>query len=238
MEVSQINRNRRSSNDKLLAKFRRRAQRLKLRTQQLAARLEAIRQQYKQANEELHAQTQQVAALQAQIQLSGQQQARLLPPPFRDPNVFQHQFAASMIALCVNLSRIMPLRTVPKTLQIIMPALGIQTHGPDRETITRWCKRLGLDRLMQNQTSTEIKRHKDMIWIVDHSNQIGTQKVLAIEPGQSWTRDDVRRVYKELARKSVVRAGCCAMVQWSFVRVLTCCVTSITRRMCCGTLSI
>src|SRR5690606_11633817 len=68
------------------------------------------------------------------------------------------------------------------------------------------------------------KNRADMIWIVDHSNQIGTQKVLVIvgipasdlpdvgqtlsldqlevlmiRPGESWKRDDVRKVYRELA---------------------------------------
>jgi hypothetical protein len=226
MEVSQIDHDGNRTQQKILAKFRRRAQRFKQRTGRLAAELEQAKHQLNQANHTIQSQSLQIASLQTQIQ------AVQLPSPiqpsshFSDPYVFQHRFAASMVALCVNLSRIMPLRTVPKTLKMILPTLSIQTNVPDRETITRWCKRLGLDRLMRNQKSNQLKDCNDVIWIVDHSNQIGTQKVLvilgisasklptkgqtlsldalevlAIEPDRSWTRDDVRRVYKELADK-------------------------------------
>lgn len=226
MEVSQNNSGGNRTGQKILARLRRRAQRLTLRTRCLTAELERSKLQLKRAKQELQSQGLQIASLQTQIQAIGQPSLRQTSAPFTDPNIFQHRFAASMVALCVNLSRIMPLRTVPKTLQMILPALGIQADVPDRETITRWCKRLGLDRLMQNQKSSPTEAHNDMIWIVDHSNQIGTQKVLvilgisasrlpdkgqtlnldalevlAIEPGRCWTRDDVRRVYNELAEK-------------------------------------
>lgn len=225
MEVSHSSKDRNRTQPKILAKFRRRAQRLAQRSCWLTAELEQAKQQLEQAEQKLRSQSLQIAALEARLQ-AVQQPSQRPPAPFSDPNVFQHRFAASMVALCVNLSRIMPLRTVPKTLKMILPALGVQTNIPDRETITRWCKRLGLDRLIQNQKSNQMKSYNDMIWIVDHSNQIGTQKVLvilgisasklpakgqtlkldalevlAIKPGRSWTRDDVRRVYKELADK-------------------------------------
>jgi hypothetical protein len=226
MEVSHINKDGNRTQHKILARFRRRAQRLAQRTCRLVAELEQAKEQLKQAKQELQSQSLQIASLQTQIRAIQQHSRSLSLTPFSDSNVFQHRFAASMVALCVNLSRIMPLRTVPRTLEIILPALGIQTSIPDRETIIRWCKRLGLDRLMQNQKFNQLNNYNDMIWIVDHSNQIGTQKVLvvlgisasklpakgqtlsldalevlAIEPGRSWTRDDVRRVYKELAEK-------------------------------------
>lgn len=143
---------------------------------------------------------------------------------FSDPNVYGHRFAASMVALCVSLASVMRFRTISKSLPIIWEALKICTPIPDRETIERWCKRLGVDRLEQNQSPERWKNHDDMIWIVDHSNQIGTQKalvilaipaselpakgetlaldaleVLLIEPGISWNRDDMRRVYRKLA---------------------------------------
>jgi hypothetical protein len=226
MEVSQISNAGNRTGQKIAARFRRQVKRLTHRTHSIAAELERTRNQLKGIEKELQSERERTASLQSQIQTVQQPNASQPLAPFSDPNVFQHRFAASMVALCVNLSRIMPLRTVPKALEMILPSLGIQTDVPDRETITRWCKRLGLDRLMQNQKSNQPKNHADMIWIVDHSNQIGTQKVLvilgvlasklpaqgqtlsldalevlAIEPGRSWTRDDVRRVYKELADK-------------------------------------
>lgn len=222
MEVSSIKAEGNSPQKKLLAKFRRRAERLARRVGQVVDAYEQAQEEIRQLKRQLDSKLLEVANYQTQILAldSKEHSGRLVP--FSDTNILQHRFAASMVALCVNLSNIMPFRTVAKTLPIVLSAIGIQTPIPDRETITRWCKRIGLDRLRENQELATIQQ--DMIWIVDHSNQIGTQKVLvilgvaahklpregqtlqldnlhvlAIEPGVSWTRDDVRRVYKELA---------------------------------------
>src|SRR5690606_8030659 len=78
-----------------------------------------------------------------------------------------------------------------------------------------------VDDLNQSQ-----QRHEDWIWLVDHSNQIGQEKVLAIlgvrasrlpapgqtlqhsdvhilalVPGTQWKRDDVRAQYQALQEK-------------------------------------
>lgn len=227
MPVSQNPANRQTVDQNRRNNLRRKNQRLLRKSDGLVAALEQSRDQLQIASEQLRRQELDIASQQAQIdslrQQLDQQNANTLSA-FNDPNIFGHRFAASMVALCANLANIMPFRTVSKALQVILPTLGIDSTVPDRETICRWCKRLGLDRLQENQRSDRFKDRSDVIWIVDHSNQIGTEKVLvilgisaselpekgetlaldalevlAIEPGESWTRDDVRRVYRKLA---------------------------------------
>lgn len=196
----------------------------------LRRRFRRLQRKLAHTREQLHRAELEIARKQSEVEFLNQQSEHaddVSQPPnsyFRDPNIFGHEFAASMVALCVNLANVMPFRAVSKSLRIVLDALGISAGLPDRETIVRWCKRLGLDRLQQNQCSERWKNQNDVIWIVDHSNQIGTQKalvilaisasdlpppgetlsldaleVLVIEPGESWTRDDMRRVYRELA---------------------------------------
>lgn len=226
MEVSPIQDSGNRSDSKLLAKFRRRVRRLSVQNQRLIAEQKQSLEKVQRSQSQLELARLELAASRSKIQSLQQTQQTPQTKAFSDPNIFNHHFSASMVALCINLSTIMPLRTVPKTLQVVLPALGIDAKIPNRETLTRWAKRLGLDRLMNNQKSRQASP-ADMIWIVDHSNQIGTQKVLVIlgipasklptedgtplqlddlevlqvKPAHRWTRDDVRREYKELADK-------------------------------------
>lgn len=224
MEVSHISRQGQSAIQNRWSSLQRRHQRLRRKHERANEALATAQQQLLAAGETIRRLEQTIACKQVEIEAHSQQRQQGQTGYFRDPAVYGHRYAASMIALCVNLANVMPLRTIPKALQIILSVLGIKTLVPNRETITRWCKRLGLDRVTQNQTSPRLKSRSDMIWIVDHSNQIGTQKVLVIlgipaselpalnetlsldklevlmvRPGESWTRDDVRAVYRELA---------------------------------------
>lgn len=223
MEVSQTEANGKTADQKRCANLRRKNQRLRRKHTAQAQLLANARQKLSQAESEFAQMQSEIDFLKQQLDRSDDATANA-NRFFSDPNVFGHRFAASMVALCVNLANVMPFRAVSKSLHIVLSALDISTLIPDRETITRWTKRLGVDKLKQNQTLQRWKNHQDVIWIVDHSNQIGTQKalvilaipaselplngetlsldaleVLAIEPGESWTRDDMRRVYQELA---------------------------------------
>jgi hypothetical protein len=138
-----------------------------------------------------------------------------------EANLPEHSFGARMITLCVNLSRHMSFRLIPKALKLIFDALGLSVPCPSHDTIEHWCKRIGLDQIHRPR-----QRHTDWLWIVDHSNQIGQEKVLvilgipaarlpspgrtltldqlevlAIVPGKSWKRDDVRAVYEAVAQR-------------------------------------
>ena len=132
-----------------------------------------------------------------------------------------HKFGARMIALCINLAKWMSFRSIPKALRLIFDTLGLSIEVPAHDSIEHWCKRVGLDAITRSEG-----RHEGGLWMVDHSNQIGQEKVLvilgttigqlpppgetlsldkldvlAIVPGTSWKRDDVRCVYREVAKR-------------------------------------
>lgn len=90
---------------------------------------------------------------------------------------------------------------------------------PDYTSIRTWLLRQGIAELEK-----PVERADDWVWIVDHSNQIGPEKVLCILgvrasqlpppgtalrhedlrvlkvlPGTTWKREDMARVYEELA---------------------------------------
>lgn len=92
---------------------------------------------------------------------------------------------------------------------------------PDFTTIRTWMLRLGIDALEE-----PLERADDWIWMLDHSNQIGQEKVLlvlgirasklpplgtaiqhedmrvlALRPGTSWKREDMAKVYEELIER-------------------------------------
>lgn len=138
-----------------------------------------------------------------------------------EPSICDHSFGARMIALCVNLAKQMSFRSVPKALKLIFEALGLLIKVPSHDAVEHWCKRIGLDQIKRFR-----QRYKDWLWIVDHSNQIGQEKVLvilgirasklpppgqtlsldqlevlAIVPGKSWKRGDVREVYRQVAQR-------------------------------------
>lgn len=130
-----------------------------------------------------------------------------------------HCFGPKMIALCLNLARQIGFRPTVTALQIIFAWLAIQARIPTAETIRGWACRAGVALLEQPHDSAD-----DWIWMADHSNQIGNEKVLqilgiraadlppvgqalsrdklqvlAVVPGTVWKREDVRREYRKLA---------------------------------------
>ncbi len=161
--------------------------------------------------------------LAAQLEASKQSTAspNLLTVCFcNERGIVNHTFGPRMIALCVNLARHLSFGAVPKVLRLVFDALGLTIKVPSHDSVQHWCKRVGLSHLTRAR-----KRYKDWLWIVDHSNQIGQEKVLiilgipasrlprngktltlddlevlAIVPGKSWNRDDVREVYRKTAK--------------------------------------
>ena len=173
-----------------------------------AAMLEADRERLEQENRELG---ERVAELEGQL---AQPQPVTLPLGEIPPG---QQFGAGMMALCVNLARQIGLRPTIRALQIIFRWLGVQERIPTYQTIRGWMQRIGLDR-MQNA-----KKIAGGVWLTDHTNQIGKEKVLtvmrvrkfrpgvplrhkdvevvALVPGQQWKREDVAKVYQETANR-------------------------------------
>jgi len=128
------------------------------------------------------------------------------------------QYGAGMITLCVNLARQIGLRPVTRVLQVLADWLRVEIAIPAYQSIRGWMQRIGLDRMQS------VKNCSGGIWLTDHTNQIGKEKVLtilrvpdsqwarsgpalrhedmevlAIVPGEQWKREDVAKAYQEVA---------------------------------------
>ena len=126
-----------------------------------------------------------------------------------------------MISLCVNLARRIGLRPTVDCLQIVFDWLDVAERLPEWTTVRTWLMREGVAAIEE-----PIEPADDWVWMADHSNQIGPEKalaiiglraskmpppgvalthqdvrVLAVEPGVSWKKEDVARAYKKLADK-------------------------------------
>jgi hypothetical protein len=129
------------------------------------------------------------------------------------------QYGANMIALCVNLARKLGIRRTRHALEIFFQWLGVEDVAiPSHETIRLWMQRVGLGRMRK------AKKKDDGTWLVDHTNQIGKEKVLTVlrvrsqpragvalrhqdvevlatVPGTEWKREDVAKVYEQLEKR-------------------------------------
>jgi hypothetical protein len=136
-----------------------------------------------------------------------------------DPPLPQHEFGPKLISVCVNLARRVGLRSSVACLQIVCDWLGAPARLPAWTTVRTWLMRVGVAALEE-----PVEPADDWVWMADHSNQIGPEKVLvvlglrasrmpppgaalaqrdvrmlAVEPGVGWKRTDVAGVYRELA---------------------------------------
>lgn len=129
------------------------------------------------------------------------------------------QYGAGLIELCVNLAREVGLRPAIRVLKIFFRWLKADVAIPVYQAIRTWMQRLGLDR-MQNA-----RRVGGGLWITDHTNQIGKEKVLvmlrvpedrprdagplrqeelevlAVIPSENWKRENVLEVYRATAER-------------------------------------
>ena len=169
------------------------------------------------AEEELAQKRLEIAQLRAENQRL-RQQPPVLP---HDPRLPHHEFGPKMISLCVNLARRIGLRPSVDCLQIVFDWLGVTERIADWTTVRTWLMRTGVAAIEE-----PIEPADDWVWMADHSNQIGPEKalvviglraskmpppgvalthqdvrVLAVEPGVSWNREDMTRAYQELADK-------------------------------------
>ena len=144
-----------------------------------------------------------------------------IPALPEDPSIGRHGFGPRMITLAIRLAGAVGLRAASRVLQICFEWLGLEQKVPHFTTIRCWMQRWGIACLQKPVEAAE-----DMIWMADHSNQIGQEKVLsvlalraselpptgttlkhadlhvlAVEPGISWKREDVSAVYQRLAKQ-------------------------------------
>jgi hypothetical protein len=99
--------------------------------------------------------------------------------------------------------------------------LGVEQKLPNFSTIRLWFQRVGLATVKE-----PLEEADDWVWLADHSNQIGPEKVmgvlairasrlpeigttlkhedlevLTVQPGTTWKKEDVAEVYEELAQR-------------------------------------
>lgn len=87
-----------------------------------------------------------------------------------------HGYPAGVIALFLELVRLgVSLRATSRVLEFTARCFGLPFSAPDWTTGRMWLLRFGLAQL-----SAPKDRADDWAWLIDHSVQIGTEKVLAI----------------------------------------------------------
>ncbi|MDA1052864.1 MAG: hypothetical protein O3C40_20620 [Planctomycetota bacterium] len=80
-----------------------------------------------------------------------------------------------MIALAVNLARSVGLRGATRVIKLFFEWLGLKCKTPSRTSIRNWLQRLGIAKMNE-----PLGDHEDLVIMADHSNQIGTEKMLAV----------------------------------------------------------
>jgi hypothetical protein len=126
-----------------------------------------------------------------------------------------------MICLAIRLARVVGLRPSARALKVFWEWLGIERPLPEWTTIRTWLMRVGVGVLEE-----PLEEADDWVWMVDHSNQIGPEKVLvalgvrasqlpppgetlqhedvrvlAVQPGKRWKREDMAVAYDQLAKR-------------------------------------
>ena len=130
-----------------------------------------------------------------------------------------HQFGITLIAAAISLGKRVGFRAAADAMSILFDLLQIDMKVPSHDAIEQWTLRLGVATLQDTFTPTD-----RVLWMADHSSQIGKEKVLliigiaiddlpppgetlclekmkvlAIVPGESWKKEDVEREYQKLA---------------------------------------
>ena len=183
-----------------------------LRKENLELRREVLAMQAQQDDSQLR-------LAEAQVQIQKIQAAPVQLPA--DPPLPHHTYGPKMISLCINIACAVGLRASETVLNIVFKWLGVETRVPEWTSIRTWLCRYGVG-LMEEP----VERADDWILMADHSNQIGTDKVLvilgirasqlppigqplrysdmrvmAVVPGSNWKREDVAKQYELLAKK-------------------------------------
>jgi len=114
-----------------------------------------------------------------------------------------------MIALAVNLAMSLGFRPAAQAIRICYDAFGLQKEiTPSHDSILDWSKRLGVASMKQGRE--RILSAKKRIIMVDHSCQIGDEKLMVVmgmdadnlpELGQALRREDMEVLEVKAARQ-------------------------------------
>jgi hypothetical protein len=191
-------------------------QRLREEKKELQTQLDQQARQRQQQQQEINACRQRIAELQKEREEA--KRSVNLPD---DPPLGTHGYGARMISLAVNLAQSVGLRGAERALRLLFAWLGVEQDTPSRTAIRNWLQRLGIAAMRQ-----PLKPGEDLVIMADHSNQIGTEKVLValgvnasqlpepgtalthakvrvleVKPGSQWKTDDMEQEYKDLAER-------------------------------------
>ncbi len=189
--------------------------------------LRDLRQQLRKLQSEERQLRQQFDEQAKRLEEQEQELKELREQPIRlphDPKPVGHSYGAKMISMCCNLGMTVGFRAAEKALKIIWEYLQLSTKLPVFETIRSWLMRVGVARLIFNKVQA---KDSQVVWFVDHSCKVGTEKVLAIlgiriedlpppgtplkhedlmtllvATGESWKREDVAREYEALIEET------------------------------------
>ena len=194
------------------------------RRQQLKQKLDEAHQVTAQRSKEIQRQKQAVSELKQQLHRLEREKSILAEMPTvlpNDPPVNGHGYGARMIALGVELAKAAGFRGAERVMKIMFDWLGVEQKVPRWTTIRNWLQRLGVAYMKEPLEAAE-----DWIWMPDHSNQIGPEKVLTVlairasqlpppgealthehvrvllvQPGTEWKREDMAKLYTQLAEQ-------------------------------------
>ena len=178
-------------------------------------------EQLRRRNLELQTQVEhsRMQSVQTHVRMQKMQNAPIQLPI--DPPLPHHTYGPKMISLAINLACIVGLRAAARVMATCFDWLEVRTRVPEWTSIRTWLCRYGVGLLEE-----PLERAEDWILMADHSNQIGTDKVLvilgiracdlpptgrplrysdmrvlAVVPGSDWKREDVAKQYELLANR-------------------------------------
>jgi hypothetical protein len=191
---------------------------------QLKRQLGAQQRINKELRIELRRLGQQLRLAKEQLDRARQELKRLREQPLElpsDPPLPNHTYGPRMISVCLQLAKKLGLRASTEALGIVLDWLSISAKIPCWTSVRLWLCRMGLGQIERSR-----ERHEDWIWLADHSNQIGREKVLtilgirernlpppgqalrhqdvhvlAVVPGTQWKREDVAKQYRVLSEE-------------------------------------
>lgn len=196
----------------------RRCRELKERLDDAGRRLRRAENEIKRQRQEIDEWKRRARRLETEKRIEAQATPPSLP---EDPPLGSHGFGARTVSLAVNVGRAVGLRGAERCLRMFFEWLGVDRKVPHFTTIRGWMQRVGVA-----ASREPIEPADDWVWMVDHSNQIGQEKtlvalgvrasrmpppgtplrhehvrVLTVKPGTAWKREDMAKVYDELAQQ-------------------------------------
>lgn len=202
------------SSSKTRPDYRRQIGRLSERLRQQDEQLKLLNRRIRELELQNHSLTEQLQSERASNQSPNLDLSNDRPLP-------GHQFGVRLIALCIELAQRVGFRGTEFVIEKIFQTLGLDLKVPSHDAIEQWTLRLGVAELQDTFT-----KEQDVLWMADHSCQIGKEKclliigialedlpppgqsldmeklkVLAIVPGEQWKKEDVEREYQKLSSR-------------------------------------